>query len=141
MGRCSLRSLTGTLQLRVTADRTHVKADGQSLVWLDIAIVDGYGTPCRSKNVKISVETEHICLQALGTDRMENPEDYAGNACNTYLGRAQAILRAGTESGLARAIITAEGIGQAEIPLTLEENYEIQDLREANPGSNGGRTV
>ena len=124
-GRCALRSAANKRQLQVTADRTAIKADGQSLVWLDIAVTDENGTAIRSEDFAITVQTENITLQGLGTDRMANPESYTENICTTYLGRAQAIVRAGTRTGNASITVAAEGIGEKTVPLTLEEAHEI----------------
>lgn len=125
MSTASLRSAVGAPQLCVVPSRQKLTVDGQSLVWLDISVTDGQGTPFRSRDVKISIETENITLQGLGTDRMTNPESYTKNVCTTYLGRAQAILRAGVQVGKATVTVCAEGIGQQTIQLELEDIYEI----------------
>ncbi|MGI6315130.1 MAG: glycoside hydrolase family 2 TIM barrel-domain containing protein [Christensenellales bacterium] len=121
----AIRSASGVPQLRITPSRHRLHADGQSLVWVDIAVTDAYGTPYRSRNVKISMETKNIDIQALGTDRVSNPESYTDFFCTTHLGYAQAILRAGTQSGTAKVTVTAEGIDSQTFCLELEKYYEV----------------
>ena len=126
MDRCALRSAGKKRQLQVIADKKEVKADGQSLVWLDIAVTDENGTAIRSEDFKITVQTENITLQGLGSDRMVNPESYTENTCTTYLGRAQAILRAGNLSGEARVRVCCEELGEQAIVLSVTEQEAVQ---------------
>ena len=118
-GESILRSPDGEKYLKVTADRTELRADGQSLAYLDIEVVDKNGTRFTKDDTVIRVEAENIRLQALGSDRVSNPESYLQNHCTTHFGRAQAILRAGTQPGTATVRICCDGMESNEIYLQL----------------------
>ena len=59
-------------------------------------------------------------LQALGSAATQTDETYLGSSHTTWLGRALAVIRAGTEPGKVRVTVTAEGYEPQYVDLTVE---------------------
>ena len=59
-------------------------------------------------------------LQALGSAATQTEENYLNDTHTTWLGRALAVVRAGTEPGKVRVTVTAAGYEPQWVDLTVE---------------------
>ena len=91
-------------------------ADGQSLVFARVEIVDDKGNLIPYAETELTAETEGAgALAAFGSARPMTEENYTVGKTVTYQGRALAILRAGYEPGEVKLTVRAEGIPEAVI--------------------------
>lgn len=107
--------------LRIAADsyslrRTVLKADGQSLCYAVVEVVDREGNPVPylEKTARAFVEGT-ASLAAFGTARPVTEENYTKGETTAYQGRMLAVVRAGYEKGEALLKVDMEGMPRAEL--------------------------
>lgn len=103
-------------ELRLTADRTEITADGRDLSYIDVELVDENGVVVPNDEVEITFEVTGSG-SLVGLDNGFVASDYAfkGNVYDTYFGRAQAIVQSGRTPGQITLKAKAEGLPEAVI--------------------------
>lgn len=102
--------------LKITMEKNQIAADGESLAYGIVEIVDTEGNwvpTAEDTLAKVSVEGA-ASLAGFGTGRGQTEENYTKGEFTSFEGRWQVILRAGTEAGEAGVHVEAEGLGHAE---------------------------
>lgn len=89
------------------------KADGQSLVYALVEIVDNEGrrVPFGDRKAKAEVNGAGT-LAAFGTGRPATTENYTTGEFTSFEGRYQAIIRTGYEAGEVALKVCVEGLGE-----------------------------
>ena len=102
------------VKLVIEAERSEAPADGQSLVYADVIVVDSEGrrVPFDDRLIKAEV-TGAGQLLAFGSARPITAENYTKGEFTSYLGRCQAIIRTGYEPGKLVLRVSADGLGEA----------------------------
>ena len=121
--RWELRTAGAPARLRLTADRTTVKADGQDLCYVTVEVVDANGLrhPDAERLVQFSTTGEGTLL-AVGDSKPTRLESFRQPRRTTYEGRCLAILRASRVPGTITLTAFSEGLGRAAIEIkTLGE--------------------
>jgi beta-galactosidase len=94
IGRTELRSAKGPVRLDVEVDRPEITADPLDLAFVSVTLVDDeralYGNSDRQ--VGVSVDGPGV-LQALGSANPKTTEGFGESMCNTFDGRALAVVR------------------------------------------------
>lgn len=121
MSRNTLRSGSGTAEIRVTPDKTVLTADGESLCFVAVELVDNDGllVPWAEAELTASVEGAAM-LQAFGSARPKTDENYTKGAVKTYQARALAVIRATQEQGTAVLHVTGGGLAPARLELSIQ---------------------
>ena len=121
ISRAEIRTAYAPVGLRVLCDRVSLPADGQSLAYVNIEIVDEFGTrvPFINLSAEVSVSGE-ATLAAFGSANPVTEEVYTSGKFTSYLGRWQAILRAGTRPGCAVLTVRAQDMKEWEFRLPIE---------------------
>ena len=121
IGRTSLVSAQGPLQLRLDVDRDRIVADEHDLAFVTISLVDAAGTLHTSadRDVTVSVEGDGV-LQGLGTAQPDSEESFLGTTCTTFRGQALAVLRP-TVAGTITIRVACEGLSAAEASVAVSE--------------------
>ncbi len=120
-GRYSLQTAGSDLHLDVQVENEALKADGQSLAFLTVAIVDAKGVldPWTKKTVKVEVEGAGV-LQGFGSGEPQPTRGYQDPECPTYDGKVMAVIRAEKEAGPIRVTFTTEGLAPVTVTLQAE---------------------
>ena len=107
----------------VKAEKEAVKADGHSVVYVGIQILDSEGRPVPDAAIPMTAKVEGtgLTLAGFGSGNPITAENYTKGAFTSYRGRATAILRSGYEAGQARLIIEAEGFGTEAVEIEAVE--------------------
>jgi beta-galactosidase len=118
IGRTVLRSAAqDEVALTATADRSAIAADDRDLAFIDIALTDLAGIVHITQNRTITVTIEGPGkLQGLGSDDPASENNYTSATCDTYEGRALAIVRP-TGAGQITVQITSDQGETAEVAL------------------------
>ena len=97
--------------LTVQCEKERLKADGQDLAYLDIAITDESGNirVMDDRAIAVKVSGDGV-LQALGSADPHTDEGFLQPEHRSYYGRAQAIVRALDTPGNITVEISAEGM-------------------------------
>lgn len=119
-GRSSIRTANDVVALTLTADRSEITANDRDLAFIDIAFTDRHGTVHNPREEPVTITvTGNGILQGVGSDNPASEDDYAGNRCVTYRGRALAVVR---PTGVGLIAIRAEsGDFATDLIITAKE--------------------
>lgn len=98
-------------KLRLTPEKTEMRADGHDAVFVNIEVCDEEGrlVPDAEIQLKAAVEGKAI-LAGFGSGNPITDENYTDDTAKTYHGHALAILRSGYEGGIVTLSVEAEGL-------------------------------
>lgn len=121
IGETTLQTAGQETRLHLTPEKTTLCADGQSLCFIPITLTDAAGIwkPCASAKVHVEIDGP-ATLQALGSAATQTEENYLNDTHTTWLGRALAVVRAGTEPGRVRVTVTAAGYEPQCVELAVQ---------------------
>jgi beta-galactosidase len=115
---CILRSAGEATKLRLSVDRSRLRADGQDLAFVTIEALDQQGVwqPWATPRVRVEVAGAGT-LAALGSGDLASLDSYAGPERTLYQGRALAVVRAGKRAGHIVVTISAPGFDPVKVKL------------------------
>lgn len=110
-GRASLTTAGKPARVRLTPEAEQAAADGQSLIYVNVELVDAEGrlVPCADMPVTLEVEGAGA-LVGYGSANPRSLETFQQRTRETYDGRALAVLRAGFVPGAATVRAVADGL-------------------------------
>ncbi|RXZ71204.1 glycoside hydrolase family 2 TIM barrel-domain containing protein [Agromyces albus] len=118
LGRVSLQSAHGPVQLSVVADRTEIRADDSDLSFIAIELRDANGNLASDRDVLVRVAIDGVAvLQALGSARPDTEESFHTGEHTTYDGRALAVVR---PTGIGPITISVSADGFESVTTVLE---------------------
>lgn len=121
VSRSALHSGGEAAAIRLTADKTVLMADGRSLCFVTVELVDKDGLLVPWAEVELTANLEGAAvLQAFGSARPKTDENYTRGAVRTYQGQALAVVRSSLEQGRAFLQITGGGLTPARLELTIQ---------------------
>jgi beta-galactosidase len=106
--------------IRITAEKKMLQANGQSLCFAVVEIVDNQGrrVPFDDRKAKAEVSGAGT-LAAFGNGRPITEENYTMGEFTSYLGRFLAIIRSGYEAGEAVLTVKITDIGEGSISIPV----------------------
>lgn len=124
VSRTSLNSTEEASAISLIPEKTEIAADGHSLLYVDIEVVDSKGNrvPTASINMsaKLDAEKEVAFLAASGSSNPISFENFTKGCFTSYRGRATAVIRSGYEPGKAVLSVKAEGLSEASVELYIK---------------------
>ena len=119
-GAAAVLETTGaSAAIRLTPDRTDVRADRNDLAWVKVEIVDAKGRTVPDAAVKVSLAAARAgSIIASGNGAYADMESFRSLTPTTFRGKAVAVLQLTMEPGNITLTVTAEGFPEAT--LTLE---------------------
>ena len=109
-------------RLRITPEKTAMKADGHDLIYVNIEVVDQQGNRVPDAEVPLTASVSGpALLSGFGTGNPVTEEDYMDRETRTYRGTAVAILRAGYEPGQIVLTVSAENLPEEKLMLCLSK--------------------
>lgn len=132
------RSFTDTAALKLTPDKTELKADGRDLIFLEISAEDKDSTFVANANNRVRVVV-YGAGRLIGLDNGDSTdfEQYKCKSRRLFMGKLMAIIAAKTVPGDISVKVTSKGLPDSEIALkalpcaevngitALEENTDI----------------
>ena len=120
VSRTSLKTTGKLATIRLTAETGMLKADGESLCYVNTELIDENGNTVPDADTLLTAEVSGAAeLLGFGSGNPITSENYTKGRFTSYHGKALAVLRAGYEPGEACLKISAEGIGSTEITLPV----------------------
>lgn len=108
-------------RIALKADKTQLKADGQSLAFVEVQLTDKEGNLVpRAEDMLAAEVSGKAKLAAFGSANPVTEEMYTAGRFTSYKGRLLAIVRAGYEAGEAVLKISGEKFGAAEIRFNIK---------------------
>ena len=121
VSRAALETAGRPAGIRLTPEKTAMKADGHDLVYVNVDIVDLEGRTVPDAETALLAEVSGCGnLAGFGTGNPVTDEDYTEGKTVTYRGRAQAVVRAGYDRGNVTVRISAAGMETACVELKAE---------------------
>jgi beta-galactosidase len=109
IGRMTLASATGTIQLNVEADRTQITASDNDLSFVMISLVDERGNLYNTADRKVTVHVEGAgVLQGFGSANPKSDENFFDTERTTFDGKVLAVVRP-KNPGTISVKVSAEG--------------------------------
>ena len=120
IGQAELKTAGEETKILLSSEKTVIHADGQELCFIPITLTDANGIWKPAKEARLSIHMDGPArLQALGNAATQTTETYTDNTHSTWLGRALAVVRAGTKPGTAHITITAEGYAPQSVEIRI----------------------
>jgi len=109
IGRTSLVSANGPVELAVDVDRAEIIANPSDLAYVAITLVDDAGALCNTLDREVTVTVDGPGgLQGLGSANPVTEERFTESTCTTFDGRALAVIRP-TGVGTITVTVAADG--------------------------------
>ena len=122
VSRTVLKTTGRPVSIRLAAETETMKADGESLCYVNVEVVDEEENVVPDAAILLSAKAEGAAaLLGFGSGNPVTAENYSRGLFTSYQGKALAVLRAGREAGEARLTVSAEGLGREEIVLRAEK--------------------
>ncbi len=120
ISRDTMKTAGAACAIRVSADRTVMAADGHSLVYACVEVVDAEGRLVPDAQVALEASAEGAAaLAGFGSAAPVTAENYTSGSFTTYRGRACGILRSGYEAGEAVFTVKSREYGSASVRVTV----------------------
>ena len=129
-GRTALATAGAPAALRLTPDRTAIRAGGSDLCYVTVEVIDEAGASVRPADVEVSLEVSGQGEQiALGSADPCAQNQRPGGPRKVFEGRSLAIVRSGETEGEVRIVATSPGLIGAETHINV--------FRRSDPGAAG----
>lgn len=114
ISRDKLMTTKAPAKIRITPEKTELKANGHDLVYVNIDVLDEDNNTVTDAEIELQAEleipeggTETAVLAAFGTGNPVTEENYTDNRTVTFRGHATAIIRSGYKAGNAVLKVSA----------------------------------
>ena len=119
-GTAVLRTAGTPTAIRLTADRQQMRADGQSLTFIVVEIVDAQGHPVPSADNLLTFNVQGSAeLLAAGNAEVKDEDPYFDATHRMWRGRALVVIRSTSRPGKAMLTVRAEGLPSATAVLQV----------------------
>ena len=108
-------------RIQLTADRTEITADGESLVYVMAEITDRKGrlVPNADALIKFDVQGAGTLLATCSAD-LKDESAYTDSRRKTWKGRAMAVIKAGKVKGKLQVTANGQGLKKASVTVQLK---------------------
>jgi beta-galactosidase len=112
----SLKTCGAPSQVRLTADRAAIQADGNDLSYVTVEVLDAAGQVCPDAEnvISFSVVGEGSLLAA-GSGNPVSTESYRGSQRKVFRGRCLVVVKSSGKQGEIRLQALADGLNEAEV--------------------------
>lgn len=118
-GRNELRTAEEPYAIRLTADRTNIKADGQDLSFITVEVVDKNGTVCPNATTELTFTLNgKSTLLAAGNADIKEIDTTADNKHKAWKGRALGVIRSSEKKGKSTLTVSAPGLKAAKVTIS-----------------------
>ncbi|WP_432246185.1 glycoside hydrolase family 2 TIM barrel-domain containing protein (plasmid) [Arthrobacter sp. G.S.26] len=132
IGRTSLISSHGPVEVVVTPDRANLRADDTDLSFLTIELRDAGGNLASATDalVRVSIDGPGE-LQALGSARPDTEEQFISGEHSTFDGRALAVVRPTGLEGPIKVTVAVDGFSAVTVELQVDSDSAVPNPAEA----------
>jgi len=121
IGRKTLLTAGGEDVLTVTAEQNELRANGEDLAYINIALTDSNGSIKVLREDRLTVKVEGAgTLAALGNSAGRTEETYFQATHRAFEGRALGIIKAGYKAGKIGVKISAAGFEPKRVEITVK---------------------
>lgn len=114
-----LKTASAPVQLRLTADRKSLRADGQDLCFVTVEAVDAQGIPHPNADHQLTFALKGpATIAAVGNADLTSEEPYVGNQRRLFHGHGLAVIRCSRTAGALTLTAAASGLKSGSVRLT-----------------------
>jgi beta-galactosidase len=117
VARDQLRTAGARRTLRLSPDRKVIAADGRSLSFVTVDVVDAHGVTVPGADNAISFEVSGGRLVGLDNGRQESAENYKASSRTAFNGKALAIVQSGEAPGPITVTARSPGLAPARVTI------------------------
>jgi beta-galactosidase len=129
VGQSVLQTTGLPTQLKLTADRTILDANGQDLAFVTVEAVDEQGRLQMNSSQKVHFTIGGVgVIAAVGNGDGQSRETYSDNTFNLFNGRAIVIVRTFRKNGKITLNANADGLHSASIAIESKPGDSLPDL-------------
>jgi len=115
-----LRTAGEPVQVRLTADRTSLRADAQDLSFITVEALDANGQPHPNAEHQVTFSLKGPgTIAAVGNGDMTSEEPYQGNQRKLFHGKALVVLRTSRAPGALTLTAAAPGLKTATLNINI----------------------
>jgi len=113
-----LQTAGAPAQVRLTADRTKITADGQDLCFVTVEAIDKAGSfqPSGDQLITFNISGPGV-IAGVGSGDYSRAQMYQGTHRLLFQGRAQVVIRSGRTAGIISLTATAPGLAAGSIDI------------------------
>ena len=116
----SLKTADEAKAIRLTADRTALKADGQDLAFITVELTDANGTVNITANNELTASVNgSATLIGFGNADIKDCDRYTDSTHKAWKGRAMLVVRSTGKKGKATITLQGKGLKTARVNLSL----------------------
>ena len=122
----AIHTASASSQIRLTADRRQINADGSDLSFITVEVVDGNGNLCPHSSALLFVQVRgkgH--LKALCNGDPTDQTSFASNYMRVFNGKMVAVVQAADEEGEISISVSGERLQAANIVVDSHKNPEL----------------
>jgi beta-galactosidase len=121
MGRNTLHTAGEPYAIRLVADRTTIKADGQDLAFITVEVVDKHGVVCPNATNELSLSVQGPgTLAAFGNADIKELGSTVDAVHNVWKGRALAVLRSSMKKGGCTLSVSGKGLRSQKVRVNVK---------------------
>jgi beta-galactosidase len=123
IGESVLRTAGAPVRVRLTPDRTSLRADGQDLSFIIVEVLDAKGQPHPHADPQISFTLAGAgAIAAVGNADMNSEEPYRGMQRKLFQGKALVVVRSARTPGTITITAAAPGLQQAAVRIVSRKS-------------------
>jgi beta-galactosidase len=113
-----LRTVGDPVRVRLTADRTQLRANGQDLAFVTVEVVDANGQPHPNAEHQVTFTLKGPgTVAAVGSGDMTSEEPYQGNQRKLFHGKALVVVRTSRTAGALTLTASAPGLKEDAVQI------------------------
>lgn len=118
-----LRTAGKAAQIRLTADRKIIKANGEDLSFITVEIRDKEGNklPNAENQLLFSLKGKGVIV-GMGNANLRDPEAYVNDRCRTWKGRALVVVKSDLTPDTLRLTVSSIGLPDASLMIKTVKN-------------------
>ncbi|MDE5991853.1 MAG: DUF4982 domain-containing protein, partial [Oscillospiraceae bacterium] len=118
----SVKSFGDTAEIRLTPDKTVLKADGKDMIFLDISAYDAEGIFAANARNRVVVEVSGAGrLVGLDSGDSTDYDEYKSTSKKLFGGKLLAMIMGKDQGGEISVKVTSEGLPDASVTLSAED--------------------
>jgi beta-galactosidase len=130
VGQSVLQTTGLPVQLKLTADRRTLSANGQDLAFVTVEAVDEQGRLQMNSGQKVHFAISGVgTIAAVGNGDGQSQEAYSNNTFNLFNGRAIVIVRTSRKDGEITLKADADGLRPSSIAIETKPGNSLPELR------------
>ena len=118
----SLQTANEAKTIRLTADRTTLKADGQDLAFITVELTDADGTVNLTANNELTASVSGAAtLIGFGNADIKDCDRYTDTTHKAWKGRALLVIRSMQKAGTVTVSVQGKGLKSSKIRLATQK--------------------